>query len=54
MEPEVWKQRIYDYGMFIADYPRYNLPIKWNLWCIPQSIIDLNVGAEFLQNPGWE
>jgi tetratricopeptide (TPR) repeat protein len=54
MEPEVWKQRIYDHGMFIADYPRYNLPVKWDLWPIPQSIRDLNAGAEFPQNPGWE
>jgi tetratricopeptide (TPR) repeat protein len=53
MEPEVWKQRIYDYGMFTSDYPRYNLPIRWDLWPIPQSIIDLNVGADFPQNPGW-
>jgi hypothetical protein len=54
MEPEVWKRRIYDHGMFTADYPRYNLPIKWDLWPIPQSIRDLNVGADFPQNPGWE
>lgn len=54
MEPDVWKQRIYDHGMFIADYSRYTLPIEWNLWPIPQSIIDLNVDAEMTQNPGWE
>jgi hypothetical protein len=54
MEPDIWKQRIYDHGMFTADYPRYNLTIKWNLWPIPRSIIDLNVGAEIPQNPGWE
>ncbi len=54
MEPDVWKKRIYDHGMFIVDYPVYNLQIKWNLWPIPQDIRDLNVGAEFPQNPGWE
>ncbi|HCC51649.1 MAG TPA: RagB/SusD family nutrient uptake outer membrane protein [Porphyromonadaceae bacterium] len=53
MEPDVWKKRIYNYAMYTKDFPIYTLQIKWNLWPIPQNIIDLNVGAEFPQNPGW-
>ncbi len=53
MEPEVWKQRIYNHSMFIADYPNYSLPITWDLWPIPQNVIELNTDAEFPQNSGW-
>lgn len=28
-------------------------PSGWNLWPIPQSIIDANLEAELTQNPGW-
>ena len=54
MEPDIWKKRIKDYGMFTHDYPKYNLAITWNLWPIPQNVIELNKGAEFPQNPGWK
>lgn len=53
MEPEVWKQRIYDHAYYWADYKQYSTPIKWDLWPIPQDVIDLNTGAKMLQNEGW-
>lgn len=54
MEPAVWKQRLYDHAMFISDYNNYKLPVKFNLWPIPQKVIELNTGARFNQNEGWE
>ncbi|MDO5000419.1 MAG: RagB/SusD family nutrient uptake outer membrane protein [Bacteroidales bacterium] len=54
MEPQVWKQRIYDHAMYWKDYPTYSTPIAWDLWPIPQDIIDLNTGAPMEQNPGWK
>lgn len=54
MEPEVWKQRIYDHAMYWKDYPCYSTPIAWDLWPIPQDIIDLNTGAPMEQNSGWK
>ena len=54
MEPEVWKKRIYEHSMFMVDYPKYTDPIAWDLWPIPQTVIDLNTQAVFEQNPGWE
>jgi len=54
LEPEIWKQRLYDHAMFIHDYKNYTLPIKFNLWPIPQKVIELNTGALFIQNEGWE
>jgi hypothetical protein len=54
LEPEIWKQRLYDHAMFIHDYKNYTLPIKFNLWPIPQKVIELNTGATFIQNEGWE
>lgn len=54
MEPEVWKQRIYDHAMFISDYEKYNLKIEWNLWPIPKSVVDMNTGAPMEQNSGWK
>jgi len=53
MEPQVWKQRIYDHAMYWSDYKTYSTPIAWDLWPIPQDIIDLNTGAEMEQNEGW-
>ena len=53
MEPQVWKQRIYDHAMYWVDYRKYSTPIAWNLWPIPQDIIDLNTGAKMEQNEGW-
>ena len=54
MEPEVWKPRIYDHAMYWKDYPCYSTPIAWDLWPIPQDIIDLNTGAPMEQNSGWK
>lgn len=54
MEPEVWKQRIYDHAMYWSDYKKVTTPIAWNLWPIPQDIIDLNTGAPMEQNAGWK
>lgn len=54
MEPEVWKQRIYDHSMFMKDYPKYNMKIEWNLWPIPKSVVDMNTGAPMEQNSGWK
>ena len=54
MEPQVWKQRIYDHAMYWVDYKTYSTPIAWDLWPIPQNIIDLNTGAQMDQNPGWK
>lgn len=54
MEPEVWKQRIYDHAMYWSDYKTYSTPIAWDLWPIPQDIIDLNTGAKMEQNDGWK
>ncbi len=54
MEPEVWKQRLYDHAMYIEQYPIYTREIPWNLFPIPQSYIDLNTGAELTQNEGWD
>jgi len=54
MEPEVWKQRIYDHAMYWSDYKTETTPIAWDLWPIPQDIIDLNTGAPMEQNKGWK
>lgn len=54
MEPQVWKQRIYDHAMYWSDYKKYSTPIAWDLFPIPQDIIDLNTGAPMEQNPGWK
>ncbi len=53
MEPAVWKQRLYDHAMFIADYAQYDLTIPFDLWPIPQTTIELNTEADFPQNSGW-
>jgi len=53
MEPAVWKQRLYDHAMFIDDYVNYTIPIPFDLWPIPQNVIELNTGADFAQNTGW-
>ncbi len=53
MEPATWKQRLYDHAMFIHDYVNYTIPIPFDLWPIPQTVIDLNTGGEFPQNTGW-
>ncbi len=66
MKPAEWKYRIYDYGMYSArandpkvgsDYRRwadFTGEIKWDLWPIPQTYIDLNTESEGLtQNPGY-
>ena len=68
MKPSEWKQRIYDYGMYSARsnadpatlYPNTRRwaedtgEIKFSLWPIPQTYIDLNTGAELTQNEGWK
>ncbi len=67
MKPEEWKQRIYNYGMYSARegtnpyelYPNTRRwaedksQIKFDLWPIPQTYIDLNTGAVLEQNAGW-
>ena len=66
MKPEEWKPRIYKYGMYSARsgaevYPNLRRwaedsgEIKFNLWPIPQTYIDLNTGSDGLyQNDGWK
>ena len=69
MKPEEWKKRIYDHGMYSARTsadPKTLYPyarrwaedtgeIKFNLWPIPQTYIDLNTGSDGLyQNDGWK
>ena len=65
MKPDEWKHRIYDYGMYSARsgaevYPNIRRwseetgEIKFNLFPIPQTYIDLNTGSDGLyQNDGW-
>ncbi len=65
MKPEEWKPRIYNYGMYCARggaevYPSIRRwsedsgEIKFNLFPIPQTYIDLNTGSDGLyQNDGW-
>lgn len=52
MEPEVWKKRISDHSMYWSDFPTYKTPIAWDLWPIPQNIIELNT-IDMPQNKGW-
>ena len=69
MKPEEWKPRIYNYGMYSARtnadpntlYPNARRwaedtgEIKFDLWPIPQTYIDLNTGSDGLyQNEGWK
>ena len=69
MKPAEWKKRIYDHGRYSARtsapaselYPNTRRwaedtgEIKFNLWPIPQTYIDLNTGSEGLyQNDGWK
>ncbi len=54
MEPEMWKQRLYDHAMYISEFNVYTLDIKFDLWPIPEKVIQLNQDAEFPQNIGWE
>jgi len=69
MKPAEWKKRIYDHGMYSARtsadpatlYPNTRRwaedtgEIKFNLWPIPQTYIDLNTGSDGLyQNDGWK
>ena len=64
MKPDEWKSRIYDYGMYSARpgdkvYPEvrrwnyYQDEIRFTLWPIPQNYRELNTGADFPQNEGW-
>lgn len=65
MKPDEWKPRIYNYGMYSARsgaeiYPNIRRwaeetgEIKFNLFPIPQTYIDLNTGSDGLyQNEGW-
>lgn len=69
MKPAEWKKRIYDHGMYSARtsapaselYPNTRRwaedtgEIKFNLFPIPQTYIDLNTGSDGLyQNEGWK
>ena len=65
MKPSEWKPRIYNYGMYSARsgaevYPAIRRwaedtgEIKFDLFPIPQTYIDLNTGAELQQNAGWK
>ncbi len=65
MKPSEWKPRIYNYGMYSARgnaevYPAIRRwaedsgDIKFNLFPIPQTYIDLTTGAELTQNEGWK
>ena len=68
MKPAEWKKRIYDHSMYAARstasaaelYPNARRwaedtgEIKFNLFPIPQTYIDLNTGAELTQNEGWK
>jgi len=66
MKPEEWKPRMYNYGMYSARsgavvYPEIRRwaedsgDIKFNLWPIPQTYIDLNTESDGLtQNDGWK
>ncbi|MCR5351320.1 MAG: RagB/SusD family nutrient uptake outer membrane protein [Bacteroidales bacterium] len=66
MKPSEWKPRIYNYGMYAARggatvYPEIRRwaedsgDIKFDLFPIPQTYIDLNTGSDGLyQNEGWK
>ncbi|SKC53194.1 SusD family protein [Bacteroidales bacterium WCE2004] len=66
MKPAEWKPRIYNYGMYSARpgatvYPEIRRwaedsgDIKFDLFPIPQTYIDLNTGSDGLyQNEGWK
>ena len=68
MKPAEWKKRIYDHSMYAARstasaaelYPNARRwaedtgEIKFDLFPIPQTYIDLNTGAELTQNEGWK
>ena len=66
MKPTEWKPRIYNYGMYSARpgatvYPEIRRwaedsgDIKFDLFPIPQTYIDLNTGSDGLyQNEGWK
>ncbi len=53
IDPAVWKQRLYDHAMYIDTYPNYTIEIPFELWPIPNDIIEINTGAEIIQNDGW-
>ncbi|MBQ9661348.1 MAG: RagB/SusD family nutrient uptake outer membrane protein [Bacteroidales bacterium] len=64
MKPAEWKARINDYSMYHARsgaevYPAIRRwaedadDIKFDLFPIPQTYIDLNTGAKLEQNAGW-
>ena len=50
---EVMHHQILNHAMYIHDLPMYQGDIKWSLFPIPQSIIQMNVDAPMEQNPGW-
>ena len=44
-------ERIKEYSYW--DYPRTTLTENYNLWPIPQTVIDTNKDVDIEQNPGW-
>ena len=50
---EVMHHQINNHAMYVNDLPVYKDGIKWSLFPIPQSIIQMNVDAPMKQNPGW-
>lgn len=51
MGANVATERIKEYSYW--DYPRTTLTKEFNLWPIPQSVIDTNKDVVLEQNPGW-
>lgn len=49
----VMHNQVLNHAMYIKDNPQYHGDIKWSLFPIPQSIIQMNVDAVMEQNPGW-
>lgn len=52
MGGSVATERIKKYSYW--DYPRTTLKKNFNLWPIPQTVIDINKDVVLEQNPGWE
>ncbi|WP_321479408.1 RagB/SusD family nutrient uptake outer membrane protein [uncultured Bacteroides sp.] len=42
------------HSYYMADHVSYTGNIDWNLFPIPQSVIDANLNAVLEQNPGWD
>ncbi len=53
MGREVFSEQLMKYAYYTADYPTYSGTIGWDLFPIPQKVIDANIDAKLEQNRGW-